>query len=160
MSKLHRALWNASDSESQLEYILLLPLWDSTPRLTGKHSPDEPRTMKRPRLPDAVGPMTVDVARLLPLLASGASHDRRFSISIKRHIGISIIIPGSIWSRLCTISQSIRIVARTFCATRCLSNDYGRGYVFRCISATFTNRRQSAKRNYNYSIAVYSLRVI
>lgn len=25
-------------------------------RLTGKHSPDEPNTMKRPRLPDAVGP--------------------------------------------------------------------------------------------------------
>lgn len=25
-------------------------------RLTGKHSPDEPNTIKRPRLPDAVGP--------------------------------------------------------------------------------------------------------
>lgn len=25
-------------------------------RFTGKHSPDEPNTIKRPRLPDAVGP--------------------------------------------------------------------------------------------------------
>lgn len=52
--------------ELQLEYMLLLsvrPIEDcanisrlATTRFTGKHSPDEPNTMNRPRLPDAVGP--------------------------------------------------------------------------------------------------------
>lgn len=51
---------------------------------TGKHSPDEPNTMKRPRRPDAVGPVTtlgtllLPSLLLLPPIGLAASHDRRF----------------------------------------------------------------------------------
>lgn len=61
--------------------------WRLTVRLfTGRHSPDEPNTMNRPRRPDAVGPVTTlgtllpPSLLLLPPIGLATNQDRRLSM--------------------------------------------------------------------------------
>lgn len=80
-SKLSFALRYSSSSdsaESQLEYMLLLLLCWINRLLTGKHSPDDPKTINRPRRLLLVCDMGVCSRSLIP---SGANHARRLAIS-------------------------------------------------------------------------------
>lgn len=81
LSKLSFALRYSSfsdSSESQLEYMLLLSLCSSNRLFTGKHSPDDPKTIKRPRRLTFVCGAGVDSLSLIP---SGDNHARRLAIS-------------------------------------------------------------------------------